>query len=225
MAKKITPLGNSSTPASKEQVEAWTNNQALLGNAMIPNYSWTPEEYEKNTGDKLMSYTTNAQGKLDMYGSMGVIPQSAGEYMDRKNRYAAAVQAFERNKQTQPKEQDSLINSSYSKMIGKNGFYGSMQGLEAASMRLADAAAKREQSLIGARGSQERSLQKLRGEQELDLLKRKYDLEAEAENRLEAKSRPRKEGNVTPLPDRPGYGKGDNGLLYRKIGGIWYLSI
>jgi len=176
------------------------------------NYTMTPQEWEQKTGNKLLSYRS-ADGKLDMFG-----PKS----YTRGGGASVAI-----NQPEQPKSQPSMIGDSFSKMgMGSSGgFYGSMQGLEAASMRLADAAAKREQSLIGARGSQERSLQKLRGQQELDLLKRKYDLETEAEKRLEAKSAPRKEGSVTPLPDRPGYGRGDNGLLYRKIGGNWYLSL
>jgi hypothetical protein len=61
-------------------------------------------------------------------------------------------------------EDESIVGSSFNKMLGGN--LPSMSSLEAASMRLADAAAKREKELIAARGAQEYGLQTLRGQQQ-----------------------------------------------------------
>jgi hypothetical protein len=75
--------------------------------------------------------------------------------------------------QVKPESDDeSIVGSSFNKMIGGGmggGFIGSMGGLESASMRLADAAARREAGLIGIRGMEETGLQQLRGEQETGL--------------------------------------------------------
>jgi hypothetical protein len=97
----------------------------------------TPQEWEKETGNKLLSYQTS-NGKL-MGGNM-------------------AYQSPEQQKQGQ-------IGQSFGRMIGGGGGMG---GFEAASMRLADAAAARD-------------IAKLREEERIGV--RKFEMEREAQSR------------------------------------------
>jgi hypothetical protein len=100
------------------------------------NFSQTPQEWEAATGNKLLSYRTDKSGMLDI-GNM-------------KYKTAAKL-AEEASAKSSPGA--SMVESSFGRMIGGSpsggGFIGSMGGLEAASMRLADAAAKRERETIG----------------------------------------------------------------------------
>ena len=98
----------------------------------------TPQEWEKETGNKLLSYQTS-NGKL-MKGNM-------------------AYQSPEQQKQGQ-------IGQSFGRMIGGDSGFGrmiggggGMGGLEAASMRLADAAAAREMRAEEAKFARERGAQ------------------------------------------------------------------
>lgn len=117
----------------------------------------TPAQYEASTGNKLIDYATDQYGNLDQ-GNMKI---RLKEFVE-KDKQAAANQLNQ-----------SSIGDSYNKMIGqyepdiskytgmlpstnqfteqpgKNGFYGSMSGLEGASMRLANAASQRSMAEAG----------------------------------------------------------------------------
>ena len=91
---------------------------------------------------------------------MKTVPQSRLRLM------AGVGSAGDYGKNPMPKNASSpapqIIGSSFNRMTsggqgGSGGFIGSMGGLEAASMRLADAAAVREKGLIGAKAEQERA--------------------------------------------------------------------
>jgi len=120
------------------------------------NFSQTPQEWEAATGNKLLSYRTDKSGMLDI-GNM-------------KYKTAAKL-AEEASAKSSPGA--SMVESSFGRMIGGSpsggGFIGSMGGLEAASMRLADAAARREKDLISTRGAQDVAVMKAKSAQEQEL--------------------------------------------------------
>lgn len=98
-------------------------------------YGISPQDWEKQTGNKLLSYQTS-DGLL-MKGNMRFqTPEQQAQTMYSKPVQPAAAQPV-----------GGQIGQSFGKMMGGGGFSGgmpSMGQLEAASMRLADAAAKRE---------------------------------------------------------------------------------
>lgn len=212
-------------------------------------YGVTPKEWEQLTGNKLLSYSTKpSSGYLSKLGDMSYVP--AAELKKQEEEKQKGFEEEEARKSSAygllsqaPSESydDSVVGSSFNKMIGGGmggGFIGSMSGLERASMRLADAAAKREAGLIGIRGIEETGLQKLRGGQEYGLQTLRgqqerslQELRGEQEygiGKWGKKESPPAEpfsynpSRVTPLPDRPGYGTLD-GKLYKKGANDWYM--
>jgi hypothetical protein len=114
----------------------------------------TPSQYEASTGNKLIDYATDQYGNLDQ----GNMKYRLKEFVEKDKQNAA---------------NQSSIGDSYNKIVGqyepdiskftgmlpstnqfteqpsKNGFYGSMSGLEGASMRLANAASQRSMAEAG----------------------------------------------------------------------------
>ena len=181
----------------------------------------TPEQWEKQTGNKLLSYST-FNGSLAMN-----MPMS---YRNKEGVAAdlAAKEEVEKEKTLRDKER-SLLESAYGQIIGRTaggmqapyqqsgqgagrgGFYGSMSALEQASMRLADAALYRdlisgkqrgsqEMSLQGLRGSQEMSLQDLRGSQEKGMLSTRAELERKSEIEREIRQLERERAEIGSRP-------------------------
>jgi hypothetical protein len=212
-------------------------------------YGVTPKEWEQLTGNKLLSYSTRpSSGYLSKLGNMSYI--TAAELKKQEEEKQKGLEEEEARKSSAygllsqaPSESynNFVVGSSFNKMIGGNGgggFIGSMGGLEAASMRLADAASKREAGLIGIRGIEETGLQKLRGQQETSLQglrgqqeKSLQELRGEQEYGLgkwgKKESSPAgsfsyNPSRVTPLPDMPGYGTLE-GKLYKKGANNWYM--
>jgi len=166
------------------------------------NYTQTPQEWEAATGNKLINYTTR-DGKLDIGGitytskpkteedDMKKPKPSARpsdldytEYQNSKSKSDYEINPYaktEMERWATPSTSGSMVESSFNKLMSGEGggFIGSMSGLEAASMRLADAAARREAALTGFRGQEERTLQGLRGQQEYGLqgLRGRQDIE------------------------------------------------
>lgn len=104
----------------------------------------TPQEWEQQTGNKLLSYSTD-NGKLAMN-------------MPMSYRNAEGVAADK----AKPAQTEGQVGQSFGKMLGggAGGFGGgipSMPELEAASMRLADAAAERERKTEEQRYNRERA--------------------------------------------------------------------
>jgi hypothetical protein len=150
-------------------------------------YGMTPSQWEANTGNKLLSYST-VNGNLAKVGSMsyqsGTSPQAMPSAQADRISQLRQIQS-----QIPQNRSQSLLQSSYGQVMGrasgapagqyqggsqgltKGGFYGSMPALEAASMRLADAALGREMLAGEYKGSQETGLQQLRGSQEYGLAK------------------------------------------------------
>jgi hypothetical protein len=142
---------------------------------------FTPTQWEQSTGNKLLSYTTRNgildTGNMKFTTAPGTRAQSSTIDLPQSQR----ISQFPQDRS------QSLLQSSYEQVMGrassapagqykggsqgltKGGFYGSMPALEAASMRLADAALGREMLAGEYKGFQETGLQQLRGSQETGL--------------------------------------------------------
>lgn len=114
----------------------------------------TPAQYEASTGNKLIDYATDQYGNLDQ----GNMKFRLKEFVEKDKQTAANQSSIgdSYNKMIGQYEPDiskytGMLPSTnqFTEQPGKNGFYGSMSGLEGASMRLANAASQRSMAEAG----------------------------------------------------------------------------
>jgi hypothetical protein len=146
-------------------------------------------EDKKATSDFLMSNQGFTEKEILAPGVTRYKPQQQ-QSLNQENEYEPRMAMDDAKKfnpssieEKTPRRSESLLESSYQQVMGRGaggqptnqpianqqGFYGSMPALEAASMRLADAALGREMLAGEYKGSQEMGLQRLRGAQEFGL--------------------------------------------------------
>lgn len=151
----------------------------------------TTKRNKKSSQNRIISPITVPQG-LQQNASLAIQPsETLNEFPSEQE--ISPVNKISSNKQKQASlnsaelRSSGLLQSAYQQVMGRSsggvqsqnqgagnmfgggGFYESMPALEAASLRLADAALQRDMLSQEQRGLQETGLQRLRGEQEMGL--------------------------------------------------------